>query len=97
MSEERLEELRKLYVGKIMSVEEMRERIPGVWVAVRGTEMDCDCRDIIIAGEILGIADDEHVSKELRVFEDPANTNIQVMRTTYCMNVEIEVRDSLNL
>lgn len=87
MSEERLEELRKLYIGKVMSVEEMRERIPGVWVAVRGTEMDRDCKDIIMTGEILGIADDDHVSEELRKFEDPANTRIQVVRTTYGMNV----------
>lgn len=87
MSNEVLSKMREEYIGKIMTIEEMREAIPGVWVAIRATEYDPESADNILQGKVLGVSDDNNVEEELQEYEDSSDKDIRVIRTTYGMDM----------
>lgn len=85
MIDEKLEELKKEYIGKVMTVEELAEKLPNLWVAIKIVERDPDDRLIVLSGKLLEIGKDieaKQLGKKYR-----GDKTIRVMRTTCGMNV----------
>lgn len=85
MTTEKLEELRKEYIGKVMTVEELADKLPSLWVAVKIVETDPQDKRIVCSGEILEIVLDSDAFQLRDKYYD--DKTIRVMRTTYGMNV----------
>lgn len=85
MSVDTLARLREKYIGKVMTVEELAEKIPGVWVALKIVDTDPDDARIVCSGEVLDIVLDNDALELMDRYDNDRVT--RVMRTTYGMNV----------
>lgn len=85
MTTAKLEELRSEYIGKVMTVEELAEKLPSLWVAVEVIETDPINELIVLSGRIIEIVQDSG-AKILRS-KYRGNNAVYVFRTTCEMNV----------
>lgn len=78
-----VEKLRKEYVGQILTIEELANKLPNLWVTVKIVDTDPQDERIVRSGEILEIVlDNEAFQLRDKYYEDKS---VRVMRTTYGM------------
>lgn len=80
ITDNELNELREKYIGKVMTVEELADKLPRLWVVIEIVERGQYDRLSVLSGRLIEVVKDDEADQLVKKYM--RNTYVRTMRTT---------------